>query len=62
MPTFRHDGVSLYDEEYGRGEPLILLHGLTPELGRDSSPSPTSELRASGTFRISRSPGCFIPS
>lgn len=28
MAYFEHDGCSLHYEEYGRGEPLVLLHGL----------------------------------
>ncbi|KZE37278.1 esterase [Bhargavaea cecembensis] len=29
MPTFKNGDISLYYEEQGSGEPLILLHGLT---------------------------------
>lgn len=29
MPFFDYDGSKLYYEEYGSGEPLLLLHGNT---------------------------------
>jgi len=29
MPSFDSNGVSLVYEEFGEGEPLLLLHGLT---------------------------------
>ena len=28
MPYFEHDGCSLHYEEYGRGDPVLLVHGL----------------------------------
>jgi pimeloyl-ACP methyl ester carboxylesterase len=31
--TFTHDGVSLYYEVYGKGEPLLLVHGNGASIG-----------------------------
>ena len=31
--TFVHDGVTLYYEEYGQGEPLLIIHGNGGSIG-----------------------------